>query len=79
MSRQWMYMADRRSKEFIDGVHKFIEAAKKQSMAVSFVVHANSIRMRRITHHQEPSTVTCSIVVLCQTTMLGPSMAKEEL
>ena len=29
MSRQWMYMADRRSKEFMDGVHEFIEAAKK--------------------------------------------------
>ena len=28
-------------------------------MAVSFVVHANSVRMRRITHHQEPSIVTC--------------------
>ena len=25
-------------------------------MAVSFVVHANSVRMRGITHHQEPST-----------------------
>ena len=30
MSRQWMYMADRRSKEFIDGMHEFIEAAEKQ-------------------------------------------------
>ena len=29
MSRQWMYMADRHSKEFIDGVHEFIEAAEK--------------------------------------------------
>ena len=29
MSRQWMYMADRCSKEFIDGVHEFIEAAEK--------------------------------------------------
>ena len=29
MSRQWMYMADRRSMEFIDGVHEFIEAAEK--------------------------------------------------
>src|SRR4029078_9200325 len=29
MSQQWMYMADRRSKEFIDGVHEFIEAAEK--------------------------------------------------
>ena len=25
-------------------------------MTVSFVVHANSVRMRRITHHQEPSS-----------------------
>ena len=29
MSRQWMYMADRRSKEFMDGVHEFIEEAEK--------------------------------------------------
>ena len=33
MSRQWMYMADRRSKEFtnefMDSVHEFIEAAEK--------------------------------------------------
>ena len=29
MSRQWMYMADQRSKEFMDDVHEFIEAAEK--------------------------------------------------
>ena len=29
MSRQWMYMADRCSKEFIDGVHEFVEATEK--------------------------------------------------
>ena len=29
MSRQWMYMADRHSKEFMDGVHEFIEVAEK--------------------------------------------------
>ena len=74
-----MYMADRRSKEFMDDVHEFIETARNTSMAVSFVVHANFVRMRRITHHQEPSIVTCSIVVSCRTTMFGPSMAKEEL
>ena len=28
MSRQWMDMADRRSKEFIDGVHEFIKVAE---------------------------------------------------
>ena len=48
-------------------------------MAVSFVVHANSVRMRRITHHQESSIVTCSMVVSCRTTMFGPSMEKEGL
>src|SRR6185369_1533706 len=29
MSRQWMYMADWRLKEFMDDVHEFIEAAEK--------------------------------------------------
>ena len=29
MSRQLMYMTDRRSMEFIDGVHKFIKVAEK--------------------------------------------------
>ena len=29
MSRQWLYMADRCSKEFINGVHEFIEAPEK--------------------------------------------------
>ena len=76
---QWMYMADRCSKEFMDGVHEFIEAAEKHKYGILFVVHANSVRMRRITHYQEPSTVTCSIVVSCRTTMFGPSMVKEEL
>ena len=28
MSRQWMYMTDRRSMEFIDGVHEFIKVAE---------------------------------------------------
>ena len=28
MSRQWMYNVDRRSKEFIDGVHYFLSVAE---------------------------------------------------
>ena len=64
MSRQWMYMADRRSKEFIDGVHEFIEAAEKHK-------YGGFVRC--------PSIVTCSIVVSCRTNMFGPSMEKEEL
>ena len=79
MSRQCMYMADRRSKEFMDDVHEFIEAAEKHKYDGFVRCHANSVRMRRITHHQEPSIVTCSILVSCGTTMFGPSMEKEEL
>ena len=36
ISRQWVYMTDRRSMEFIDGVHEFIEAAEKHKYG-SFV------------------------------------------
>ena len=36
MSRQWMYNVCRRSMEFIDGVHEFIEVAKKHKYG-SFV------------------------------------------
>ena len=71
-----MYMTDRRLMEFIDGMHEFIKLLRNTSTMVSFVVHAKNTRMRRITHHQEPSTVTCSVVVSCQTTMFGPSMEK---
>ena len=74
-----MYMTDRRSMEFIDGVHEFIKLMRNTSTVVSFVVHAKTARMRRITHHQELSTVTCSVVVSCRTTMFRPSMEKEEL
>jgi hypothetical protein len=28
MDRQWMYNADRRSKEFIDGLHYFLDVAE---------------------------------------------------
>jgi hypothetical protein len=28
MHQQWMYNADRRSKEFIDGLHHFLDVAK---------------------------------------------------
>ena len=52
---------------------------RNTSTVVPFAVHAKTERMWRITHHQEPSTVSCSIVVSCRTTMFGPSMEKEEL
>ena len=49
---------------------------RNTSMEVSFVVHANCVRTRRITLQQEPFTVTCSTIVSCPTTMFGPSMEK---
>ena len=48
-------------------------------MVVSFAVHAKYVKLRKITHDQEPSTVTCSVVVSCRTIMVGPSMEKDEL
>jgi hypothetical protein len=58
----------------IDRQHRL----RNTSTAISFVVHANSVRMRRITHHREPSKFTCSIVFSCPTTMFGPTIEKEE-
>ena len=72
-----MYMADRRSKEFIDGVHEFIETAEKNKYSGFILCPCKFCKNEN--HHQESSTVTCSIVVSCQTTMFGPSMKKEGL
>ena len=79
MSRQWMYMADRRSKEFIDGVHEFIEAAEKHKYGGFVRCPCKFCMNEKDYSHQEPSTVIWSIVVSCRTTMFGRSMKKEEL
>ena len=45
MDRQWMYNADRRSKEFIDGLHYFLsvaEANKQNSFMCYPCVHCNN-------------------------------------
>jgi hypothetical protein len=52
---------------------------RNTGMEVSFVIHANCVRTRRITLQQEPFTVTCSTTVSCPTTVFGPSMEKEGL
>ena len=78
MSRQWMYMADRRSKEFMDGVQEFIEAAEKHKYDGFVRCPCKFYKNERDYSSKESSTVTCSIVVSCRTTMFGPSMEKEE-
>ena len=45
MDRQWMYNADRRSKEFIDGLHYFLsvaEANKQNGFMCCPCVHCNN-------------------------------------
>ena len=74
-----MYMTDRCSMEFIDGVHEFIKVTVKHKYGGFVRCPRKTVRMRRITHHQEPSTVTYSVVVSCRTTMFGPSMENDEL
>jgi hypothetical protein len=52
---------------------------RNTSMMVSFIVHAESVRTRRITPQQEPFTVTCSKMISYLTTIFGLSMEKEGL
>ena len=73
-----MYMMDRRSMEFIDGVHEFIKVAENHKYGGFVSCPCKNCKMRRITHHQEPSTVTYSVMVSYRTIMFGPSMEKEE-
>jgi hypothetical protein len=49
------------------------------NMMVSFVVHAESVRTRRITRQQEPFTVTYLETVSCPTTLFELSMEKDGL
>ena len=78
MSRQWMYMADRRSKDFIDDVNEFIEAAEKHKYG-SFVRcpckfcknEKDYLSSRTIHSHLFSSGFMPNYYV-------GPSMEKEE-
>ena len=76
MSRQWMYMADRRSKEFMDGVHEFIEAAEKHKYGGFVRCPCQFCKNEKDYSSTERFTITCSATVSCPTTMFGPSMEK---
>jgi hypothetical protein len=78
MSWAWMY-ADRRSGDFIKGVHSFLNLAEANKRMVLCVVHAVFVGVRRITLPQRPFTSTCSSSVSCPAIIVGPSMEKEGL
>ena len=64
-------MVDLRSKEFMDGVHEFIEAAEKHKYDGFVRCPCKFCKNER--------DYSSSRVVSCRTTMFGPSMEKEEL
>ena len=74
-----MYIADRRSKEFIDGVHEFIEAAEKYKYGGFVRCPCKFCNNERDYSSSRTINSHFSIVVSCRTTMFGPSMEKEEL
>ena len=64
-------MVDLRSKEFMDDVHEFIEAAEKHKYGGFVHCPCKFCKNER--------DYSSSRVVSCRTTMFGPSMEKEEL
>jgi len=76
MDRQWMYNADKRSMEYINGLRGFLDQANRRP--VSFVVHAEIAKMRRITHLERLFTPTYTVLDSCLTILFGPSTGKEE-
>src|SRR4026208_1924742 len=63
MDRQWMYNADRRSKEFIDGLHYFFMWLRQTSRMVLCAARVFIAIITRITHLQESYTATFSQMV----------------
>ena len=45
MTRDWMYNADRCSKQFIDGVHYFLRVADENKWMDSYVAYVPCVRI----------------------------------
>ena len=45
MSRHWMNNADRRSQDFIEGMHYFLGVAEANKGMVSYAVHVPYVRI----------------------------------
>ena len=79
MDRQWMHKADRRTKEFIDGLHYFLNVARQTSRMVSCAAHAYTARIIKIIPLEQPFTVTFSVIVSCSNNYVGPNMEERVL
>src|SRR6185295_8575494 len=73
MDRQWMYNADRRSKEFIDGLHYFLSVAEANKQNVLCAARVFIATITRITHLRESYTATFSQMVSWRSMFVGRS------
>ena len=73
MDRQWMYNADRRSKEFIDGLHYFLSVAEVNKQNGFMCCPALIATIIRITPLQESYTATFSQMVSWRSIFVGRS------
>ena len=74
-----MYMTDRRSMEFIDGVHEFIKVAENHKYGDFGCCPCKNCKNEKDYSSSRTIHSHLSIVVSCRTTMFGPSIEKEEL
>ena len=79
MDRQWMYKADRRTKEFIDGLHYFLNVAETNKQNGFMAAYVYTARIIKIIPLEQTFIVTFSVMVLCPNTYVGPNMEKRVL
>ena len=69
--QRWMY-GDRRSFDFIVGLHKFIHVADVNKEDVLCLVHMWTVGMLRSSLPREPFKATCFGEVSCPAIIVGP-------
>jgi len=74
-----MYNTDRRSQEFIDGHHYFLDVTEANKRMVSCVAHANIAKTRKIAPLQGSFIAIFLPTVSCPITFVGQNMEKRGL
>ena len=77
MSQQWRY-EDRRSAEFVNGLHSFLQVAEANKWDGFISCPWVSARIIRATLTQKIFTSICLSMVSCSAITVGPSTEKEE-
>ena len=75
MNRQWMY-GDRHTREYIKGVHEFLDAAEANKQNGFMCCPALNVGIRGLTLTVKSFTPTCFTRVSCHTIMFGRGMEK---